>query len=130
MTTELYYLTLASVLTACQWVPYIFNQVYVRGLIGAMRNPEPGDKPLSVWATRAKKAHSNSIENLAPFGLLVFISHITGANNETTALAAVVYFLSRCVHYIVFVMGIPFIRTVMFVTSWFATMTFALTILQ
>jgi len=130
MTPELFYLTLASVLTACQWMPYIINQVTVRGLVRAMGNPHPDDKPLSIWADRARRAHSNSIENLIPFGLLVLVAHLIDANNDTTALAALIFFVARCIHYFVFILGVPYARTLMFVTSWLATMTFAVAVFK
>ena len=40
MNTELRYLALTSVLTGLLWVPYILNEVLVRGLADAAGYPE------------------------------------------------------------------------------------------
>ena len=52
-------------------------------------------KALSVWAERAKKAHYNAVENLAPFAGVVIVAHVTQTANATTAMAAVIYFWAR-----------------------------------
>ena len=130
MTTELYYLTLACLLTAIQWAPHIFNQVIVRGLRRAMGNPQPDDVPLLPWAQRSKSAHSNSIENLVPFGLLVLVAHLAGVNSDATATAAAVYFVSRLAHYFAFVIGVPYIRTVIFIIGWSAILVFGFEIID
>ena len=36
------------------------------------------------WTARVRRAHSNMIENLAPFAILVLVAHVTGLANETT----------------------------------------------
>ena len=89
ITIELTYLTWTAVFTALMWMPYILNAIIVRGLINAVGYSE-NPKPLASWAARMKQAHSNAIENLVVFGLLVFVVQAAGANNETTALACAI----------------------------------------
>ena len=61
-----------------------------------------------------KQAHANAIENLVVFGLLVLVAHAAGVNNEVTAIACAVYFWARVVHFVVFALGIPWLRTLSF----------------
>ena len=52
MSRELFWLTATVILTGVLWVPYILDRMMVRGLMGAMDNPSPNDKPQSPWAQR------------------------------------------------------------------------------
>jgi uncharacterized MAPEG superfamily protein len=78
------------------------------------------DEPLQPWATRAKRAHYNAIENLAPFAAMALTAQAAGAANETTALAGTVYFWARVVHFLGFTAGIPTVRTAAFSVGWLA----------
>ena len=117
ITTELSYLTWTTIITALMWMPYVLNLIAVRGLVAAVSYPvDP--KPLAPWAARMKQAHANAIENLVVFATLVLVAHIAGVNNEVTAIACAVYFWARVVHFIVLGFGIPWIRTLSFVTGF------------
>jgi len=129
MTTELNYLTLVTLLTAVMWIPYILNMIMVRGLIDAVGYPaEP--KPLSPWAARMKAAHANAVENLVVFAGLVLVVEIADLNNPTTALACAVYFWARLVHLAVYTFGVPWLRTLAFVTAFGCQVALALQILS
>jgi uncharacterized MAPEG superfamily protein len=117
ITTELSYLTWTTIITALMWMPYVLNLIAVRGLVAAVSYPvDP--KPLAPWAARMKQAHANAIENLVVFATLVLVAHIAGVNNEVTAIACAVYFWARVVHFVVLGFGIPWIRTLSFVTGF------------
>jgi uncharacterized MAPEG superfamily protein len=117
ITIELTYLTWTAVFTTLMWMPYILNAIIVRGLINAVGYSE-NPKPLASWAARMKQAHSNAIENLVVFGLLVFVVQAAGANNETTALACAIYFYARVVHCVAYTLGIPWVRTFAFAVGF------------
>jgi len=117
MTSELTSLTWVAALTSVLWLPYILNQIAVRGLVDAVSYPE-NPKPLSPWAARLKAAHYNSVENLVVFAALVLTLNAVGISTETTVLACQVYFWARVVHYIVYGAGIPWVRTLSFAVSW------------
>jgi len=117
ITTELSYLTWTTIITALMWMPYVLNLIAVRGLVAAVSYPvDP--KPLAPWAARMKQAHANAIENLVVFATLVLVAHIAGVNNEVTAIACAVYFWARVVHFVVLGFGIPWIRTLSFITGF------------
>lgn len=110
-------LTWVLALSAVMWVPYIINSIVVQGLIDAVGYPE-NPKPLAPWAQRMKKAHYNAVENLVVFAALVLLLNAAGISNETTVLACNIYFWARLVHYIVYSVGIPWLRTLSFAVSW------------
>ncbi|MGB0507709.1 MAG: MAPEG family protein, partial [Pikeienuella sp.] len=73
--------------------------------------------------------HKNAVENLVVFAPLVLAAHIVGTNSEMTATAAMVYFLARLVHYVVYVMAVPVVRTLAFAVGWLCQMIFGLAII-
>ena len=129
MTSELYWLTLAATFTALMWMPYILDRIAVRGLLPAMGNPSPDDKPQTAWAQRAMLAHKNAVENLVVFAALVLVLHATATATPLTATMATVFFFARLAHYAIYVAGIPVLRTLTFAVGWLAQMIIALTAL-
>ncbi len=69
------------------------------------------------WAGRAKRAHLNMIENLVLFAALVLIAAAAGKANATTAMGAMIFFWARLAYAIIYVAGIPWLRTV----AWFVS---------
>ena len=128
MTTELMYLTLVTTLTALMWIPYILNQILVRGLVEAVGYPE-NPIPLATWAVRMKAAHYNAVENLVVFAILVLVANAVGANNGCTAAAAAVYFWARLAHFFAYSLGLPWVRTLTFAIGWLTQIAFAWQIL-
>jgi uncharacterized MAPEG superfamily protein len=114
MTTDLWMLVWSSLL--CVSIPFI----HVGGLMQVPAGMEWGfgnrDKPFEMpaWAARAKRAHANTVENLAPFAALVLVAHVAGKANEMTALGATIFFWSRVVYVGVYTAGIPYLRTAIF----------------
>ena len=74
--------------------------------IRALPTPELPD-----WVVRANRTHINLVENLPSFAALVLVAHVAGAANGTTAAAAAVFFWARLAHALVFLFGIPYLRT-------------------
>jgi uncharacterized MAPEG superfamily protein len=111
------------------WVPYILNTIIVRGLINAVGYSE-NSKPLAPWAARMKQAHSNAVENLVVFGLLVLMTEAAGANNEATALACAIYFYARVFHFATYALGISWVRTFAFAVGFMCQISLALQILM
>lgn len=128
MTVELNYLALVTAFTALMWIPYILNMIVVRGLMDAVGYPE-NPKPMASWATRMRAAHYNAVENLAVFAALVLVAHLAGVKGEATALACVVYFWARAVHYIAYTFAIPWVRTLAFFVGFGCQITLAWKIL-
>ena len=120
MSKEMFWLVLTVAMTGLIWVPYILDRTMVRGLMGAMANPSPSDKPQSAWAQRMMAAHSNAVENLVIFAPLVLAAQALSIATSATAFACALYFWSRLVHVIVYTLGIPGLRTLAFVGGFIA----------
>lgn len=117
MSVELRYLALVSLFTGLMWVPYILNEIMVRGVKDAVGYPE-NPKPLAPWARRLKAAHYNAIENLAVFAALVLTAHAAGISNAAIAGASCVYLWARIVHAAALTFAIPWVRTLAFVVGF------------
>jgi uncharacterized MAPEG superfamily protein len=128
MSRELFWLTATVILTGILWIPYTLDRVKVRGLMGAMDNPKPGDKPQSGWAMRLYFAHTNAVENLVVFAALVLILDSLNISTVTTATACAVYFWARLAHAIIYTLGIRVLRTLAFAVGFIAQVVLAVSI--
>ena len=117
MTSELTMLTWVALLTAVLWVPYILNTIMVRGITDAVGYPSD-PAPIASWASKAKAAHYNAVENLVVFATVVLIAHAAGVSNDTTVMACNVYFWARLVHYLAYTFAVPWVRTLAFAVGW------------
>jgi len=117
MTIDLLMLTWTAALCVFLAVPYTLGLIGSLGLTRAAGYPQPDSDEQAPWIQRSKRAHLNMVENIAPFAILVLVAHISGAANETTALAAQVFFWSRVAHAVVHTVAIPFVRTATFAVS-------------
>jgi len=130
MTTELYWLTLTTLMTGLFWMPYIINRMKEDGIWGALSNPETDSQPKAAWAQRMMAAHSNAIENLVIFAPLAIAVHLTGTGTELTAIAVKAYFFIRLTHYVVYSLGIPVVRTLMFIVGFACQVILAISVLS
>jgi len=126
MSGELKWLLWTVILTGILWIPYILDRVMVRGLMGAMANPSPDDKPQSPWAQRLQKAHYNAVENLVVFSSLVLLLNAIHVSSAATVFACALYFWARLVHAVVYTLGIPVARTLAFAAGFVAQTMLAL----
>ena len=83
MSHELFWLVMTTAMTGLMWVPYILDRMMVRGMMGALANPSPADKPQSPWAQRLMAAHVNAVENLIIFAPLVLAAQDLNVNLAT-----------------------------------------------
>jgi len=104
------------VLTGLLWVPYILNEILVRGVVDAVGYPEH-PKPLAPWAQRLKAAHYNAVENLVVFAPLVLVAQAAGVHAPAIATAACGYFWARVVHAAAYTLAVPWVRTLAFVAG-------------
>ena len=120
MTPDLTYLAWTALLTGSLWLPYVVGQTIYNGVLTPQnyRDPVPRDAPL--WVKRAYRAHINAVEAFAPFAALVLILQATSQSNATTALFCAVFFWMRLLHAVVFLVAIPYIRTVIYTIAWLA----------
>lgn len=65
-------------------------------------------------AGRAQRAHRNMLENLPLFAALVLVVQLTGHNSPMTVLGAQFFFWARLAYAVIYLAGIPWLRT----ASW------------
>ncbi len=114
MTTDLWMLIYTALLCLGLPLVYVIGELAVPG--GIPWGFGNRDKPMEFpqWMARAKRAHLNLVENLAPFAVLVLVVQLGGRANETTALGAAIFFWARVAHAAVYTAGIPYVRTAAF----------------
>jgi uncharacterized MAPEG superfamily protein len=120
MTTDLRFLAYTAMLTAALWVPYVVSQVKANGLLGAGNYLDPTPRPVPLWGKRADRTYLNAVETFAPFAALVLIAQLAGKANSMTAFWAMSFFWLRLTHAVVYLLGLPYIRTLVFTLGFVA----------
>ena len=117
MTQELSLLVWSVALTIGQMVASSVGanqQVAVTTLVG-----NRADMPaLAGWAGRARRAHLNMLENLPLFAALVLAAQLANRLDGTTALGAQMFFWARLLYAIVYIVGIPWLRTIIWAVAF------------
>jgi len=114
MTTDLRYLAYTAILTAALWIPYVVAQVVTNGFLAPPDYVDPTPRPVPLWGTRAHRAYLNAVECFAPFAALVIIAHVAGKANAMTAFWAMSFFWLRLAHAVVYLLAVPYVRTLVF----------------
>ncbi len=110
MTPELMYLVWSAALTLGLAVIAVSGATLDVGLPRLAGNRE-GMSELPGWAGRAGRAHRNMLENLVLFAILVLVARAVNVSNAMTLLGAQLFFWSRVAHAIIYIAGIPWLRT-------------------
>lgn len=111
MTTDMTMLIASAALTVLLTLPYSTGFLFTRGLFTMVGNREDFP-PGKGWIGRAHRAHLNMVENLVPFAALVLAAAVSGKAGAWTALGAQVFFYSRILHAVVYILGVPWMRTI------------------
>ena len=122
MTPDLQYLTYTAILTAVLWIPYVISQVSANGFLEPVNYTDPEPRPVPLWGKRAYRAHLNAVEVFSAFAALVIVAHLTGCANAMTARWAMLFFWFRLAHFVVYMFGWPYIRTVIFTVGFVCIM--------
>lgn len=116
MTPDLKYLLFSTILTFVQVLiaAALANQSV--GLTTLAGNRE-GLGEMPGLAGRARRAHLNMIENMVVFVTLVLIATVGGKANAMTAMGAMIFFWARLAYAVIYLIGIPWLRTL----AWFVS---------
>jgi uncharacterized MAPEG superfamily protein len=114
MSADLKYLAYTAMLTAALWIPYVVCQAMSNGFLTPPNYVDPTPRPVPLWGKRADRTYINAVEVFAPFAALVIVIHLTGKANSMTAFWAMSFFWLRVAHAIVYLLAIPYIRTLIF----------------
>ena len=110
--TGLHWLAAVVLLTLLGAFPYVVQRTLALGPSRAFGNPTiDGDLSMAPWAQRSKRAHANAVENLALFAPALLAAHALNVSPGTLSSAAFIYFWVWVTHYVVYLLGIPVVRT-------------------
>lgn len=110
MSPDLKYLLFSVILTFVQMLVAVTFANLAVGLPTLAGNREGlGDLP--GIGGRARRAHLNMLENIVLFAALVLIAAVGGKANAMTAMGAMIFFWGRLAYAIIYVAGIPWLRT-------------------
>ena len=110
MKPELTLLAWAAVLALVQAVIAVQGALMQVGLPLLAGNRE-GMPEIKGWGGRAARAHRNMLENLVLFAVLVLVAVVAGKSNAMTLLGAQIFLGARIVYALVYIAGLPWIRT-------------------
>jgi uncharacterized MAPEG superfamily protein len=116
MSPDLYYLLMSAVLCFVQMLIAATGANTQVGLPALAGNRE-GLPEIVGWAGRARRAHLNMLENLVLFSALVLVAAVAGKANATTAMGAMIFFWARLAYALIYLIGIPWLRTL----AWFVS---------
>ena len=116
MKPELTYLLFSVVLTFVQVVIAAAAAHQVVGLTTLAVNRD-GMKEMPGFAGRARRAHLNMVENMVLFSALVLIAVVANKTNATTAMGALIFFWARLVYAVIYLLGVPWLRTLAWAVS-------------
>jgi uncharacterized MAPEG superfamily protein len=114
MTPDLKYLAYTAILTAALWIPYVVCQVVTNGFLAPPNYVDPTPRPVPSWGKRADRTYLNAVETFAPFAALVIIAHVSGKADAMTAFWAMSFFWLRLAHAVIYLLAIPYVRTLIF----------------
>jgi len=117
MSIELQYLIFAVFLVLIQMVFQVGAGFLTNGLLGLAGSRD--DEVLTEgMGGRFERAYYNMLETFPVFAALVLIIQVTESWTSTSAIAVQLYFWARVVYIPLYVVGIPFLRTI----TWFVSM--------
>jgi uncharacterized MAPEG superfamily protein len=83
----------------------------------ALAGNREGMPVLTGLAGRAERAYWNTLETLPLFIALVLVAQIAGKTSATTLLGCELYFWGRVAHWLIYLGGIPWLRTLAWLVS-------------
>ena len=125
MNTDLWILLSLALLTELLTLPPLVARGSVPGGIRwIFYNRDTELEGVAPWGGRAVRAHSNLADNLAIYAAVIGIAHLTGATNATTLMAGKVLLGARVLHAVVYIAGIPYLRTAVFAVGQLAMLAY------
>ena len=116
MTPDLKLLTWTVALTVVEMLVAVLGAQAQVGLSTLAGNRE-ALPALTGFAGRAARAHGNMLESLPLFIALVLVAQVAGKANAMTLLGCQLFFWGRVAHWLIYLAGIPWLRTAAWVVS-------------
>ncbi len=117
MPTELMWLGWSIVLGLVYVLVAAALGTWQRGLKWNVGNRDGDPKPLTAMAARAQRANRNFLETFAFFAAAALAVVLAHKSDAWSAMGAQIYFWARVVYLPVYVVGIPYLRTLVWAAS-------------
>jgi uncharacterized MAPEG superfamily protein len=125
MTPDLWILLSLALLTEILTLPPLIARGSVPGGIRwIFYNRDTLLQGVAPWGGRAVRAHDNLADNLAMYAVVIGLAHVTGASNDVTAIAGETLLGARVLHAVVYIAGIPYLRTAVFAVAQLAMLVY------
>ena len=125
MTPDLWILLSLALLTEILTLPPVVARASVPGGIRwIFHNRDTTLQGVPPWGGRAVRAHDNLADNLAMYAAVIGLAYITGAADRVTMIAGVVLLAARVLHAMVYIAGIPYLRTAVFAVAQVAMLVY------
>jgi uncharacterized MAPEG superfamily protein len=112
------------------WLPYGMERMAAGGVWSALDNPKAEPSKPAEWARRSAAAHRNALENVPLFaGVVLSAAALGQADAPVIVLGAQVFFAARVLYTVVYIAGIPVVRTLAFTTGWVALLAMSVSLL-
>jgi uncharacterized MAPEG superfamily protein len=110
MTPDLRYLVWSVALT---FVEIMVAALAANGQVslGALAGNREDMPVMTGFAGRAQRAYRNMLETLPIFIALILVAQIAAKTNAATLLGAELFFWGRLAHWLIYLVGIPWLRT-------------------
>jgi len=114
--TTVHYLVVSTVLLMAHVIPVGVAYVRYWGWSGAAGN-RVAMPDLPGWAQRASAASRNMSENFLHFAVLAIIAVMLKIDEPVVATSAAVFFYARLAYWFVYIAGIAWVRTLLWITG-------------
>lgn len=129
MSLELQYLIFAVFLLIAQMICQVGAGFLANGLMGLAGSRD--DEVLTTGiGGRFERAYYNMLETFPVFAALVLIIQVTESWTSVSAIAVQLYFWARVAYIPLYIIAIPFLRTLAWVTSMIGILMLAWPLLQ
>jgi uncharacterized MAPEG superfamily protein len=117
MSIELWWLGWSIVLGLVYILIAAAISTWQRGIFWNAGNRDGDPQPLNKYAARADRASKNFLETFVFFAAASLAVVVAGKHGAQTAIAAQIYFWARVVYLPVYIVGIPYLRTAIWIAS-------------
>lgn len=117
MTPDLWCVVIVAVWSVALAYIGVAGRAHVMGVLWGFGNRDDARKAMPTWVERSERAYTNHLANLVVFVALVLVAHVSGEHDDVTATAAKVFVGARIAHSLLYVIGVPYVRTLAFWTS-------------
>lgn len=118
MTTELHLLAWTVVVALIYIIAFDVVRTRQYGAKWNMGARDATMPPLSPLADRLGRAQANLFETLPLFAAAVLIAHVAGVHTRGTVIGAELYFWGRVIYLPLYALGIPVIRSIVWLASF------------